>query len=177
MAAAYTKAQQRRRRKNRAEIKRQKQAEEADLSTRGVIRMVEERLAQEAAMREKERQKPLRRAWLDRYRDEQVISIEQHTAGERYFADWRTAGLDPTASKLDSAIVSNQRSMPGCGPTYTAYKDACRALGVQLSSVVESVCCFNESCAHWEKRWTLPQYSGVECLRDGLDVLVVHYRK
>lgn len=112
--------------------------------------------------------------------DDQDIGLKRYEAGRQFASDFERARIIGPAPAKAAAWETRSRSS-GLELTewqvvqYQRYRQAVQALGADLSSVVEAVCCHEQSVEDWATFYRMRRQDATAWLRLGLSRLVDHY--
>ena len=109
-----------------------------------------------------------------------VITHDQHAAGSQFYADWYRGRpqLSVTGAYCTPKVDGYGRSPEGSTAAYLAFKAARDVLGiVHLSAIVSHVVLHNGSVREWASTRPVSRERAMDLFREGLDVLVRHYRR
>lgn len=132
--------------------------------------------AREYASQHQKRTRNQTQVPIDYYLKRNIITSEQHEAGDRLFRDFYYAGFIPS-------ITARYDNKPGGGrgdelsqqQAMEYYRRAISCLGMKLRQVAVRVCCHGEMLEAVERELSLPVRSGKVMLGAGLEQLAMHY--
>lgn len=160
-------------------MKKQKQQknpmQQIDLGAGGLNYVIETRLSPDGKL--VKAAKVLCQTPLDRYLARNQITQTQFQAGQRIYKTWYAAGRQPRLcsnynQRTSRGIIDNESQ----AKAEEGYKKALIACGPVFSGIVVAVCLLGESAGDWATSQNKRKDSGIEYLRDGLNILISHYK-
>ena len=114
------------------------------------------------------------------FRKDPLITYDQHAAGSQFYADWYRGRpqLSVTGGYCTPKVDGYSTSPEGSTAAYLAFKAARDALGIRnLTAIVSHVVLHDGSVREWASTRPLSRGRAMGLFREGLDVLVKHYRR